>query len=240
MKIRQLFMVGLLMSSLHAYAIPIEADLNTPGDGLITRDSNTNLEWLDVSLSDQGVSYVAEQLALGEDGAFAGFRWATTGEFLSLILDNTPWTWSQVAEVGYDLATFESLSTLFGLLGVQNYSDGAGLEGSWAFNTCDLPNGQPSNNCRLSEYGTFFEEGVDGALGLNHTVSLYSPSYYYLFPTNDDSAVYYQLLVRSVPEPGSLSLLVAGLLAMGLLRRPVTRKVAKSARRCAGDRQKTG
>jgi thrombospondin type 3 repeat protein len=73
-----------LLASSWAGASPLaEADLSTPGDGLITRDVDTGLDWLDVSAT-SGLSY-ANITAGGGGWAALGFRHATASEVCALL-----------------------------------------------------------------------------------------------------------------------------------------------------------
>ena len=66
-----------------AWATFIEIDLNAPGDALITRDTASGLDWLDVT-EVAGLSY--NDLLSGAGGWLdAGWRWATTGEVCGLL-----------------------------------------------------------------------------------------------------------------------------------------------------------
>lgn len=63
--------------STHSIASILERDLRVVGDGLITLDSVTQLEWLDIAAT-LGLSY--RQAATSEFGLLYGFRHATTSE----------------------------------------------------------------------------------------------------------------------------------------------------------------
>ena len=84
--IRELMLAAsLLVFSQTGMAAFVAHDLNTSGDGLLTLDEATNLEWLDVTASVQrSYSDIATQLSAG--GNFAGFRYATLGEMETLFL----------------------------------------------------------------------------------------------------------------------------------------------------------
>jgi hypothetical protein len=78
-----LVLVCALLCGTPAVAQLVPVDYHNPGDGLLTFDASTHLSWLDLSQT-YGRSYdqVASELAPG--GEFAGFRFATTGEFEAL------------------------------------------------------------------------------------------------------------------------------------------------------------
>jgi len=70
----------LAVVSFNAGAALVPADLNTPGDGLITRDTVTGLEWLDVTET-AGLSY---NNALTSSLIDLGFRYADNNEVTQL------------------------------------------------------------------------------------------------------------------------------------------------------------
>lgn len=63
-----------------AVAALVERDLYAPGDGLITYDTETNLEWLDLSQT-AGMSYNDVK---NRTGALAGWNWANAGTLETL------------------------------------------------------------------------------------------------------------------------------------------------------------
>lgn len=65
-----------------ATALLIERDLLAPGDGLVTRDTDTGLEWLDATLT---LDLSTNQVLAGAGGWIgAGWRYATLGETCAL------------------------------------------------------------------------------------------------------------------------------------------------------------
>jgi hypothetical protein len=63
----------------------IEKDWKLTGDGLLTYDSDTNFEWIDMTVTrNMSVNYVSSQLSTG--GLFEGFRYATNAEVTELFL----------------------------------------------------------------------------------------------------------------------------------------------------------
>lgn len=73
-----LLLVALLCCS-GAHASLIEVDLFDAGDKLITRDTDTGLDWLDLTET-TGISYDDMLLELGVGGMYEGFRYATTAD----------------------------------------------------------------------------------------------------------------------------------------------------------------
>ena len=73
----------LVVVSFNASATLVSIDWKDPGDALITRDTNTKLDWLDLTeTNDMSRDFVLTQL--GSGGQFEGFRYATTAEVLAL------------------------------------------------------------------------------------------------------------------------------------------------------------
>jgi len=95
----------LMLVSIQANAILVEAMYKNHGDGLITIDTETHLQWLDLTeTTSMSYDYVGSQFGVG--GLFQGFRYATEAEFESLIDAIIP-SYSGNA-LGYQTATSES------------------------------------------------------------------------------------------------------------------------------------
>jgi len=74
----------LIVASLDANAAIISVDLQTPGDNLVTRDTDAGLEWLDVPLTvNLSFDYVSSQF--GSGGQFEGWRYASNSEVITLL-----------------------------------------------------------------------------------------------------------------------------------------------------------
>jgi hypothetical protein len=77
--------LSLFCTSLSASTLSVR-DWKNVGDGALTYDSSTNLEWLDLTQTvGQSVPYVDSQL--GPGGAYEGFRYATDAE-VNQLFDN--------------------------------------------------------------------------------------------------------------------------------------------------------
>lgn len=78
-----LIVAALIVSASAANATVVSADLYAPGDGLLTLDSSTSLEWLDLTAT------VGQTRSAVLSGSFAaqGFRYATQAEVLQLWTD---------------------------------------------------------------------------------------------------------------------------------------------------------
>jgi hypothetical protein len=138
--VKSLLIAFLLGVSIDSGAALVQRDLATPGDGLITYDSGTELSWLDLTATvGQGYNEVA-----GGFGGFTtalGFRYATAVEVGRLFSDagvaQGGWVWGywNFGNPGY-----VANSTLVSLLGATHPFDGLstyamGLTGSNTFGT---------------------------------------------------------------------------------------------------------
>ncbi len=70
-------------ASTPAQSALILQDWLTPGDGYIVRDTNTNLEWLNLTQSN-GLSYSYVTSQFGSGGQFEGMRYASNNEVITL------------------------------------------------------------------------------------------------------------------------------------------------------------
>jgi len=69
--------------SLNANAAIMNADWKTPGDNLITQDTDSGLEWLDLTVTaNLSYDYVSNRLGPGQE--FEGWRYATAEEVTGL------------------------------------------------------------------------------------------------------------------------------------------------------------
>ncbi len=75
------FMVGFANGPAHSTLL--ESDWQTAGDGLVIWDTDTNLEWLNLTQSN-GMSYSEVYSACSSGGSFEGMRYATNSEVINL------------------------------------------------------------------------------------------------------------------------------------------------------------
>lgn len=80
----RLLILCLSLSCSVTSAVIIEADLNAPGDGLLTRDTIQGLDFLDLTPT-IGLSFADVSAELGVGGNFEGFRYATRPELVNLV-----------------------------------------------------------------------------------------------------------------------------------------------------------
>jgi hypothetical protein len=178
-------------------ATPFAVDLAAPGDGLLTRDPDSGLEWLDIQEA-WDLSYNEVVAELGSGGQFEGFRYATLAEFEALLgdagVDTSP---------GADpLTNFAPIQDLIGLFGsTVVFDDGfqgvtselyvAGVNIIFSFGG----NGYYCFDCQA---GT-----IDDVFGLDEPGQPY----------------FGHFLVRAVPEPSTAMLMGLGLLGLCARRR---------------------
>jgi len=75
--------VVLCLFAINANAALVSADWQTSGDNLITRDTETGLDWLELTeTTNMSYEYVTSQLGVG--GQFEGWSYATTVQISSL------------------------------------------------------------------------------------------------------------------------------------------------------------
>jgi len=200
----------LVVASFNVSAIPTSVDYLTVGDGLITRDSNQNLEFLDLTYT-QGRTYndISSKFGVGKE--FEGWRYAFEWEIESLLysfggLGNYN-GWSAVNSGLFDIVapvignpgcTFspgcdETEGTIYGLYGEFLFLD--------------------PNKVRVARFGDYDQD------------PLFAYANQDFFDTRGDwqyrdstDGVTASFLVRSVPEPSIIFLMVSGFLAFGAVR----------------------
>ena len=111
-----LFMIGFIPLDVSAALVPA-TDVNFGTDSL-TRDTVNGLDWLDVTYT-TGRSYVDVSGRFGVGQEFDGYRYATIGQVLALVNDNSNFTPDASAAGGGNIDTSggDVLSVLVSLLG---------------------------------------------------------------------------------------------------------------------------
>lgn len=186
-------------------ALLVSVDLNTPNDGLLTVDTNTNLSWLDLTAT-RGQSY--DTIVSGYGGYFSlGFRYATTAEVSALWL-NVGVTRQQGL---YYPENEPGASLLVNLMGCTN-NCGFGTDGHQG-----LAEGIPFNALLAkAPYIALSPDRAEGfAVLLGSTI-----------PKSSSFSSVGSYLVRPIPEPTSSLLIVVGLLCLAAKRPKAARVTA--------------
>jgi len=198
---RTLLSIALAASASLAGASQVSVDWLGAGDGLLTLDTASGLEWLDLSQTyNQTVAGVLPQIGAGQ--VFEGFRLATASEVHTLMSNAgipVSTTTGTIAATAAELAAADALTDLLSETVGQEF--GASFRGS---------------------RGHLLDNGADLVPGY-YTVggtSLFN-DYFTGFASWPGAGVW---LVRAanggtVPEPGTLGLLAAALAGLALSRK---------------------
>jgi hypothetical protein len=174
-------------------ALPVQAeileiDLLAPGDGLVTRDTETGLDWLDLGGVTTNLSYDAIQAGAGGWLA-AGWRYATEAEVCQLFVAH-----AGVPSCDSEINQFMpagAAGELVALLG----NTGATIAGDqvtvFVFGIYDDGSGAPHGHARISLTGLFSIPGF-----IFQLVTLTTPD---LIPSNANAANHGSFLVRATP-----------------------------------------
>jgi hypothetical protein len=119
---QQILAGSLALFSLFADAAIVSMDLRAPGDGLISLDTVSHLEWLDVKET-RTYSYNEIRVQFGVGGDFEGWRHATLQEVTALNAQfgfNVPEDFARAGDPTFRTA-FYAFNALFGEPGRNNF-----------------------------------------------------------------------------------------------------------------------
>jgi hypothetical protein len=189
--------VAAFLLSIHASAALIEVDLADPGDGLLTRDTDTGLDWLDLTLT-FNLSYdeVAADIGVGLP---AGFRHATQSEVVALFA-----TGGVSVPTNADFGAYPNAIALMDLLGCTGYQCGTTLE--FITGTMDLDVFDPLYSITLLVLVNHIQSNVNATILSSE-------------PKNASSGDAGHYLVRAIPEPGTAALFGIGIVCVAVSRR---------------------
>lgn len=215
--------VGILCLSFATQAAFISLDWKSSTDGLITRDTQTGLEWLDITEA-RDLSYDQVSSQLGSGGQYSGFRYASGDEVIQL-LKNFGF---KFFDGNFHAENYAAATELFNYVGSMYFSgDSDVLVGRAG----DI--GQPGYNLAFSiascHTTAFIFCPVD--INLEHP-TLEQTSLVWLDYIHFDATgyVYSSWLVKdsaiALPEPNTIPLYISALLALFTFRR-VTRPNCK-------------
>jgi hypothetical protein len=183
----------------------VSRNLNHPGDNLLTLDTATGLEWLNVPLT-ANVSYDAVSAGFGGYATTLGFRYATTADIATLFSDAGVVQGNIWGYWNFGNPYYLASDHLISLLGVTHPFDGLSV-------------------CTMG-----FTAGAGGAFDcINSHADSIAFAVWPGFPygPSDSAADVGSFLVRTanqspVPEPSDLALLGTGLGIIGMFRRKFT------------------
>lgn len=195
----------LLGSTSSAYAVLIEHDFKNTEDKLITYDSATGLEWLDLTVTQGRFSFDSIQSELTSGGEFQGFRYATLGEVESL-LSSFGLIRHGLSDSANDRAQIEYYYSLFGITQTDIDISSQKIQNHYAFGLFNEVGPEDFVN---THYYTFILENF--GFGYTEVERFTWPDF-----RVDNSLGHYLVRSTVIPEPSSLILTLLGVATLVL------------------------
>lgn len=198
-----------------AQAALVSTDWHAQGDSLITRDTSTGLEWLDLTAS-VNRSYTANLTQFGSGGTFSGFRYATANEVGQFFQNaGLPAGTSSSVQAGLDFVNLigntSSGGLSFGLPGsIRIMTRGIAFQDTFSFNPGT--GAYQTTEARVS---------VDSFFGQGNSRADISQGAWPILANQSDvgSWLVRPAVVSAVPEPESGLMAIAGLTLLGAMSR---------------------
>lgn len=188
-----------------AFATLVDADWQAPGDAHLLFDTDTGLQWLDLSVTaNQSYNYVTSNFGPGQ--IYEGFRVATQTEVIEM--------WSHVGIINYErewtVGQYSEVRDLVTRLGPTVMIE-PGLF-PVATHTIGMINAGPvlSADERWAMELTYAPDGESTRTSAN----------FYTWNVNTADDHYSTYLVQAVPLPAGIWLLISGAVGMGMLLLP--------------------
>jgi hypothetical protein len=209
---RFILTLTMLCTPFFAHAAFVSLDWKTSGDALITRDTATGLEWLDITeTTERSFTDVKSQFSVG--GEFSGFRYASDTEVIQLLRNFGFNNFDSY----YHAEDFQAGSDFFEYLGINSFIPAvAGRSGTIS---------SPGYNQGIFVAACFSNDPVYCAGDINNESRMQGEkAYVRMAEINFDTVgfMYANWLVRdkslSVPEPALLLFLLLALCTVYITR----------------------
>jgi len=202
--------IGLFLISNVSMAALIEQDLYTSGDGLITFDESTELEWLDISQT-VGWSYNQLVTEFGVGGAFEGWRYAMPDEWRHLIGEAGLVEYVAHYTTPNTVEDVIALATLLDAPGIETFVPGIGSFQSYI--TLGMTWSE-FHGISGTPYDDYLVEGLLAVVGDDPPLPYVGDWSAWANPDLETDGNYLVRRAASVPEPATFFLMGLGLLVM--------------------------